>query len=253
MESGFERRFSQGDIVYWCNQIGHRYNVSFGMVDEQFYGAVCIDLLEKKETRYINGIPLDDFEPEQEYKKLPKGWTYDTKLFDLEYRMTPEDEKLWNEVSKKIDDPELIKRAYEAGILVKSEKIFHGHIEDDIDKKKGYRLVRAYSPHENIITHVSIRPDKVYFTYQEAAEEVKSNILEFERQANLSDYDWQVEQIDKTLLHWKTIYGKTNEKVESYRNWILEMKNVEDIEVRIYMGEIQWKYSKNKRWNNIVL
>ena len=31
------------------------------------------------------------------------------------------------------------------------------------------------------------------------------------------------------------------------------MKNVEDIETRIYGGQIQWKYADKKRWNYIEL
>jgi len=34
---------------------------------------------------------------------------------------------------------------------------------------------------------------------------------------------------------------------------LLSMKNVEDIETRINLGNIQWKYEKSKKWNNIVL
>ena len=33
----------------------------------------------------------------------------------------------------------------------------------------------------------------------------------------------------------------------------LRMSNVEDIETRIFGGNIQWKYWKNKKWNNIEL
>lgn len=35
--------------------------------------------------------------------------------------------------------------------------------------------------------------------------------------------------------------------------WMLGMKNVEDIEIRIFGGSLQWKYWKNKKWNYIEL
>ena len=38
-----------------------------------------------------------------------------------------------------------------------------------------------------------------------------------------------------------------------YREWILGMKNVVDIETRIFDGNVQWKYWKNKKWNYIEL
>ena len=39
--------------------------------------------------------------------------------------------------------------------------------------------------------------------YQEAKAEVEEYLEEFRRQAALSDYEWAVEEIDKTLNHWK--------------------------------------------------
>ena len=252
IKKGFEKRFKHGDIVYWCNKSGNEYSVKYGRVDEQFSDAVCIDLLKPKETRYIDGVPIDEFKGSQKYRKLPKGWTYDTKLFDLEWRSDPEDEKLFNELCVRIDAPESIKKAYEVGLLVKSDKIFHGYIETDITKE-GFRIIKKYPMWQHHITHVSIRPDKVYFTYQEAKAEVEEYLTEFRRQATLSDYEWAVEEIDKTLNHWKVFQDASDEEVDVYRKWLLSMKNVEEIETRISLGNIQWKYEKNKKWNNIVL
>ena len=62
-----------------------------------------------------------------------------------------------------------------------------------------------------------------------------------------------VEAIDKTLNHWKVFQDATDEEVSSYRKWLLSMKDVEKIETRMSLGNIQWKYEKNKKWNNIVL
>lgn len=56
----------------------------------------------------------------------------------------------------------------------------------------------------------------------------------------------------KRKLNDKVKYA-TDEEVNVYREWLLSMKNVEEIETRISLGNIQWKYEKNKKWNNIVL
>lgn len=224
------------------------------MVDEQFSDVICVDFLETKENRYIDGIHIDEFRKENDpkFKKLPKGWTYNTKLYELETITDPEDEKLFNELCVRIDNPESLKKAFELGLLVKSDTKFHGNIETDITKE-GYRVITKYPMWQHHQTHTSIRPDKVYFTYQEAKEEVNENIAEMKRQAALSDYEWSVEQIDKTLEFWRYITDATDEEVSVYRKWILDMKNVEYIETRIFGGNIQWKYEKNKKWNNITL
>ena len=246
MRQGFEKRFNDGDIVYWCHQHGHKYNVHYGMVDEQFSDAVCIDYLALKENRRVNGIPINEFQSEERYKKLPKGWSYDTRLYEITY------DKIEGYSEYRIDNPEDIKQAYEKGLLVKDNTIFHGVIDTDITKE-GYKIVKKYPQWEHHFSHVSVRPDKVYFTYAEAEKEVDENIAEFQRQANLSEYDWSVEDIDKTLDRYINISGETDRVREQYRSWLLGMKNVEDIETRIFGGEVQWKYWKNKKWNNIEL
>ena len=83
--------------------------------------------------------------------------------------------------------------------------------------------------------------------------EVDENINEFHRQAALSDYDWSVEQIDKTLDMWKAFNDASDKDVKAYRDWLLGMKDVENIETRLWGKQIQWKYWKNTRWNCIEL
>lgn len=250
MRAGYEKRFSQGDIIYWCHQCGHEYSVHYGMVDEQFSDAVCIDYIVPRERRLVDGVPINEFESEQRYRKLPKGWSYDTKLFEITYEPLTADE-----IAFKIDitNPETLKSAYEKGYLVKDNSIFHGVIEDEITKD-GFRIVKKY-PRETFhhIDHVSIRPDKVYFTYEEAKKEVDENIAEFHRQASLSDYDWSVEQIDKTIERWRYVTDSSPKAMKAYRDWLLNLENIEDIETRIFGGNIQWKYWNKKKWNYIEL
>lgn len=250
MKRGFEKRFKNGDIVYWCHSGGNGvYTVHHGMVDEQFSDAVVIDYLTLRERRLVNGIPIDEFESEQKYRKLPKDWTYTTTLFEITYSDLTEEEKI---CSFDIENPENIKRAYDKGILVKDNTIFHGVIEADITKE-GYRIVKKYPMWQHHIDHVSIRPDKVYFTYEEAQKEVDENRKEFARQLSLTDYEWSVEHICQNLDRFKAIHDLSERDIDAYREFILGMDDVEKIETRIYQGQIQWKYEDKKRWNYIEL
>ena len=250
MRKGFEKRFNNGDIVYWCHSEGNgKYSVYYGMVDEQFSDAVIIDYLATRERRRVNGIPLNKFENETHYKKLPKGWSYDTKLYELAYDDLVGEEK---EFILDVRNPVCIKEAYKKGYLIKDSTKFHGNIEAEITKD-GYRIVKKYPMYQHHIDYTSVRPDKVYFSYEEAEKEVNENVSEFTRQASLSDYDWSVEQIDKTLDRWKKFVDASDKEVEQYRDWLLSMDNVKNIETRISNGNIQWKYWKNKKWNYIEL
>lgn len=249
MRRGFEKRFNNGDIVYWCHRRGHEYSVRYGMVDEQFSDAVVIDYLAVRERRRVNGIPIDSFVNEDRYKKLPKGWTYNTKLYELSTDDLSDEEK---EFMLDIKNPDCIKEAYDKGYLVKDKTIFHGVVEAEITKE-GYRIVKKYPLHKHHIDHTSVRPDKVYFTYKEAVDEVNDNIAEFKRQASLSEYDWSLEQIDKTIERWRVLHDASDKEAEEYHNWFIGMENVEDIETRVSQGCIQWRYWKNKKWNNVEL
>lgn len=251
MRTGFEKSFKTGDIVYWChNDGGGKYKVNYGRVCEQFSDAVVmIDYLEPRERRRVNGIPIDEFQSEQRYRKLPKGWTWNTQLYEITYDDLTPAEKVFK---LDIKDPKTIKAAYDSGFLVKSETIFHGEIDDEITKE-GYRIVKKYPMWKHHIDHVSIYPHQLYFTYEGARVEVDNNIAEFQRQANLSDYEWSVEQIDKTLRKWRILNSECEETSNKYREWLHAMKNVEEIETRIFGTAIQWKYWKNKKWNYIEL
>ena len=249
MSEKFYKSFKRGDIVYWCHRSGHEFSVHWGMVDEQFSDAVIVDYLVPRERRLVNGIPIDKFESEYKYKKLPKGWSSKDKLFNTTYDPLSKEEL---EFKLKIDNPQSIKEAYEMGYLVKDNTVFHGRIEADITKE-GFRIIKKYDYRDHHIDHVSIVSPKLYFKYDEAKKVVDENIAEFKRQASLTDYEWSVEKIDNILGRWKFLNGATNDDVEIYRNWILSLKNVEDVNVRIWQNSIQWKYWKNKRWNNIEL
>ena len=250
MRPGFEKRFQNGDIVYWCHSDGcGKYSVKYGMVDEQFSDAVAIAYLVPRERRLIDGVPILEYQNPCKYKKLPKDWTYNTELFKITYApMTAEEKNYQFNIASLVN----IKFAYDQGWLVKDETVYHGTIEADFDKA-AYRVVKKYPMWAHHIDHISIRPDKVYDNYLDAKYEVDANIAEFERQLKLTDEEWSIEQIEETLLRWQKISDATDKEVAEYRNWLLKLSNIKAIETRIFGGQIQWKYEDKKRWNYIEL
>lgn len=240
-------RFNKGDIVYWCSREGHKFSVKWGMVDEQFdRSVVYVDYLSPKETRLVNGIPMNEFKNEDKFNKLPKGWSYDTRLYEI----TNTDEL--KGVPFDITSPECIKNLYNEGLLVKDPTLFHGIIDVEINNQ-GYRLRKTYPMYHSHISSISIYPDKLHDNYADAKKEVDDNIAELHRQADLSDYDWSVEQIDMTLNRWQGLYDVSDLNKTEYRDWLLSMDNIEELEIRLYEGDIQWKYDRLKRWSNIEL
>lgn len=251
-----DKRFEHGEIVYWCHQCGHIYSVHYGIVDEQYKFDVFIDYLEPRERRriysdYVKGVPINEFDTEQNFHKLPKNWSYDTQLFEIKYDPLSEEEESFY---MRIDDPETIKEAYDKGFLVERSKIFHGQIESEITKD-GWRIHKGYAQDWGIgrkPNYTTAHCTKVYRTYEEAQKEVDEHIAEFKRQTSLSNYDWSVEQIDKELSRYKALYQLTDSEIKQYRDWLLSQDDVENIEVRIFGGCLEWKnWNKHKKWHGI--
>lgn len=240
-------RFTKDQVVYWHRQNGNVHCVGWGIVDEEFSDAVCIDLLEPYENRSViignePPVPIDNFPEYTKLYKLPKNWTYSTELVKIVWGEYPE-------INIDITNPYSVESAYKSGYLVKASTKFHGTIQTDITRE-GWRAFKEYSHNVN---YVSVKRHQVYPTYEEAKAEVDAYNAELDRQASLSDYEWSVEQIDKTLNRWAKLYGVPEYQKKAYRDWILDLKNVEDIEVRLSGGSVQWKYWKNKKWKTIEL
>lgn len=241
-------RFYPEDIVYWCQyEQNGRCEIKWGMVSDEFSDAICIDFLSFRERRRVNGVPIDEFKSELSYRKLPKGWSYDTELFEMTLDELPE-------TALKIDIryPEQIISAYRAGILVKDETLFQGNVEAEITKK-GYRLVKKHSMFNSHPTNTSVKPNRIYRTFEQAQAEKDAYIAELKRQANLSEKEWALERINSVIESWRLLNCATMEEANRYHNWFAGMDRVEDIETRLSMGQIVWRYCDKKKWNFIEL
>lgn len=179
------------------------------------------------------------------------NWSYDTKLFEIKQDpLTDEEISFKLEINK----PETLKEAYDKGFLVKRAKIFHGSIESEITKD-GWRIHKGYPQDwgiNRIPNYTTVTCSKVYRSYDEAQKEVDEHIAEYKRQAALSDYDWSVEQVDKVLGYYKNIYNLTDSEVKQYRDWILAQDDIENVEVRIHFGNLEFRdCTKHKKWHGI--
>ena len=128
-------------------------------------------------------------------------------------------------------------------------------IDSDVDKD-GYCIKKSHTYYTNSHrrSQYAIVPESnIYSTWQEAQKIVDDYEKELKRQAELSDYNWSVEQIDKTLDRWHNRNGHSKEECEAIRDFLLKQDNVEDIDVRIISEGFQWKYERNKKWMTIEI
>jgi len=245
-------KFQSGDVVYWVERRRHspyEYYVNYGIVDEEFSDAVCADRLHIRDNRYINDIPYKEFPSVTKWQKLPKGWTYNTELFEMEWRNN--DWAVLNTL--RIDNPEDIKKALELGILVYLKDYDQTVPHSEVDKKLGWRIRKEYDDSTYIYPYISLQKDNAFKTYEEAQAVIDAQEAEWKRQSELTDEEWSIEQIDHDLQRWAKIYSKSPEEVQKVRDFLLGMDKVEDIETRVFGGDFQWKYWKNKKWRTVVL
>jgi len=242
-----------GEVAYFIRQYKdkpHMYYVDYGTVEEHYATEIVLQLYVTKERRLINGIPYNDFTTPTEWRKLPKGWTYSTELYELDTDMS--DYKIASR-SFYVDNPEDIKAAIAEGLLVKIQDKDFSYIETEIDRKLGFRLIRKSDPYDYHPSWISRPYYEVFETYEEAQKKIFAIEAEYKRISELSDYDWSVELIDRALNRGIGLSIITEHQGEQIRDRLLAMDRVEDIEVRLYNGGIQWKYWKNKRWITIEL
>lgn len=242
-------KFQSGDVVYWVErhrQPPYEYYIVYGIVDEEFSDAVCAERLHFKDSRYINGIPYKDFPQYTHWKKLPKGWTYNTQLFEVEWRA-------YDSAVYRTNNPDDIKQALKDGIIIYLKDYDQTVPHSEVDKKLGWRIRKEHDDSVYVYPYVTLQRDNAFKTYEEAQVVIDAQEAEWKRQSELTDEEWSIEQIDHDLQRWVKIYNKSPEEMQRVRDFLLGMDKVEDIETRVFGGGFQWKYWKNKKWRTIVL
>lgn len=244
-----------GKVVYFVEIRGRKPQVRYGIITaicEKAAEPVIIDFLEIREHRYVKGIPIEEFTSTQ-WRKIPKEWREDSRLIEtgLVYRLHSWEQELLKKCT--VDNPEGIKELYDKGILVTKGKIVRWHIETEINRNNEYRIVKKI-PHWTITygedkrTFTTLPENKVYLTYKAALEEKKVIEDRWKAEAALSDYEWSVREIDKVLRFFpETDRGK-------YREKLLSMENVDDLEIRKRLDKLEYRYFAPKsEWRELVV
>lgn len=242
------KQFDIGQIVFFTNNIGNEWD--WGVVDDIYSDGYAIALYELVDCRYVNSVPVAEYNFGQDYKKLPKGWNYDMDLINLSW----DNHKDLQEIKVDFKDIDSIKDAIDKGLYVRpSSQDKAGYPDVDI-VKDGYRIVWKHDLYSSDPTKRK-KPDyaivnwrDMYSSYEEAIAKVDAYNAELKRQAELSDYDWSLEQIDKALSGAFCIDDEDKKKI---KQWLIDNTKIEDVAIRTLSGIPEWKYEGNKRWKQL--
>lgn len=250
-------QFPIGSVVYFIccpsclkeNHPFHKKEIRWGIVEENYTSEVAVQLYDFCDLRTISSIPIKDFPISTSWRKLPKNWDR-IDLYNIEYDNFPCDN--YYEIIKtiKINNPDNVLQAIKLGIFEEAQR-FKDVIDVEIDKNRGFRLTKKAKPYYRR-TIASLPICKVYKTYEEAQKVLDDYISELNRQASLSDYDWNVEQLDEKLNFLLSSHYITEDDKNYYKETMLEKKNFEDIEFRLSIPNLQWKYIGNKKWKTLI-
>ncbi len=246
-----------GDVVYFAGTPlnSNKHIVKWGVINFIDEYITLIDFYEVKNPTLINGKSIFEFKPEEEWKPLPKKWSYNTKLFEQNFERLPLEFKKLH-----VDKPEDILYAIEKGWLIKSTNNIHRTVTAEIDRHKGWRLrwetyIICNEPKYEVGVYFTNKEAyvKLKKTYEEAKEVVDELIKEDNRKRALSDEEWSIEEIDHTLKQWsdRMKINANSEKYIKTREFLVNLPDVFNVVTRVFGNNLQWKYDRQREWKNI--
>lgn len=283
-ENGIEKKspiFEAGDIVYFINydrkvpKINRRYRVDVGMVYDDCCqdSEVKVSLLVPKEDRLVNGVSWNEFKTPTKVMPLVsndrklKPYEIYNKYVHITYEKTSvfyKDIDISNrdEIVKYVLSKDLIP-------LVERDNSYISLRYDD--SGKGYYLTREYDPYDYPFIYIS----KYYSEYVWENEhklcysdtfsigfnynKIKTlcdklnelQILHKEKIDNMIELDFVIEEIDDVCGKYNKMYCDDIYYTQAVKQWLLAKKNADKLCVRLYCGNIQWKYKQNSRWQKV--
>ena len=245
-------RYRKGDIVYWI-RVGSegRREIRWGVVDDEFTDGVLVSRYVVKDYQTCDGVSVRDIEFPTKWKQLPKGWTWNTRLFESGCSLVGEELDLANRFIRGEFDgnKDMLRGMIAEGILVPALDTMHfdnGHVEAEVEDGR-FRLVYRHNKWSHEIGQATYRWNELYSTYQVAESVIEAEVAEWQRISNLSDYDYAVWDMDDRLRKWRTP-NMTDEYIAKIREWLLQLKDFEDYEFRGVAGGFQYKKAKNQKW-----
>lgn len=228
--------------------------VNFGIMDYMdIYDRVWFSLLDVRENRIVNSeyvapTPIDRFRTEEVWHKLPKDWTYCTKLFDVSSDLTEEEHERLR--SLKVTNQEAVYDALDGGLITLASNKFQGAIDAEIDRHKGWRIAKtclswtiAYgSPSK---TYRSAHFKNAFNSYEEAVFRLNEINKERKNELLMSDKMWSWQEIEKVLKFFSF------EDAAKYRKRLEGMPNIEDLEVRKRNDTLEWRYFNKTNWEKL--
>ena len=238
-----------GSVAYFVNQSDvNKWNVGYGLVEAHYTHNIVLTMLDANKTaRTVEGIPFSDFTM-TEWRKLPKGWSYDTDLVGDSLQWSNYQELNTKYQAIDYTNPSSILQAYKDGVLIEVEKNDYGYIDAEIDRKNGYRLVKKYPMwQEDKAWNKSFYYWEIYKDYASVQAVIDEQRADLKRLSEMTDEEYSIYMFTNTIDN--SIYDDSYK--QRCKDFLMKQDKISDIVVRASCRGIEWRYEKNKRWNTI--
>ncbi len=204
-----------------------------------------LEAYEEERTKYCTEWSKRNFEKHKE-------------LFEMGAKYL-EGEEEWRK--KPLYDVDVIREGIDKGFYVLPSTQCRDLSAQSEITTKGWRIVPyrpvinyaqdCYVPGKNRRSdYVSIPFYQTYATYEEANYFIQQYRAELERQSNLSDYEFDMEHLERVL---KLCYLNTDDEKNVIRKVIGKMfKDDKDIDMKNSSGRFLWRKSGMKKWTEVV-
>lgn len=283
LQSYNDRRFKKGDIVFFIRN--NQGAIDWGEVESVFADRNVLNLYELRDRRTVEDVPIGkyEFNPEKsDWRKLPnnffkeydklKAHNEDGVWLSTEYLKNEKSKELFEEgesylggeqewLKKPMWNVDVIREGIDKGFYVlpsSQDKELHAVTEITTN---GWRIVPVHDKPQvwtmNYPQSLKRRSDYVsvpfyqtYATYAEAEYFIKQYRAELERQSNLSNYEFDMEHLERVL---ELCNFNTDDEKDTIRKVIGKMfKDGKDIDMKNSEGRFLWRKSGMVKWTEVV-
>lgn len=266
----FAEELKEGDICYAV------VNELYGARKDKYWLAPCkireiVDFLHitvdflvpRKEfhvfSPYHNGVLAEEISNfSEDWHKLPKGWTYNTKLFTV-VDVCSDGKNKQRQEAVDWTNLESLKRAVADNVWCEASDNFAGKFDADVDNHKGWMLRVKFDDFERAHARDSrtVPFNRIYKDYLSAAKCYKALLSADLMTAKMTDHDWALCELNHTLRLLQ-IRGKYSfEDIDKFRRYILSLddKEFENLETKLGGSGtwLEYRTRGKKRWNPLHL
>ena len=272
------KKFGVGDLVYYvdkrpmpsCYKVITYHPVHFGIVVGNCAKEIHVHRLVPADRRMVNGVKYKDFDVQTAPIMSSKEFDKWLKEHSGSYTPTPDafcTESEFGEkypLGERIKDREQLMADYKAGLLEKLNDVDQSYLDVECIMKGDFRLEKKRPWVDARVNGNKYREEgdlyipfeDCFATYDEAQkcfDELKNKQREAaEMKEVMTDFTLGIKMVTDKLYTWQKLCNVSPIRVADVGKFLLDRKDMENIEVAIRGGELVWNTEERAPWMAVI-